>query len=50
MTRTASSHGAKLWLQAYNGIPLPPAHIKDEPQLLTEGRIQTAVDEWVVTG
>lgn len=48
MVRTASSHRSELQLQSNDSIPLPPAHVKEEPQLLTEGGIQAAVDKWVV--
>lgn len=48
MVRTASSLGAELRLLSDHSVPLPPAHVKEEPQLLTEGGIQAAVDEWVV--
>lgn len=46
---TASSNRAKVRLQ-FNHSILPPAHVKEEPELLTEAGIQTAVDEWVVAG
>lgn len=47
MVGAASSHGADLRLQSNHSVPLPPAHVKEEPQLLTEGGIQAAVDKWV---
>lgn len=50
VTSSAGSHRAKLWLQSDHRPPLPPAHVEEEPQFLTEGGIQTAVDERVVAG
>lgn len=48
VARTASNNRAKVRLR-FNYI-LPPAHVKEKPQLLTKGGIQTAVDKWVVAG
>lgn len=50
VTRGAGGHRAKLWLQSDHRPPFSPAHIKEEPQFLAEGGVQTAVDEWVVAG
>lgn len=50
MVRTASRHGAELRLQSNRSAPFPPAHVQEEPQLLTEGRVQAAVDKGVVAG
>lgn len=47
VARTASNNRVKVWLQ-FNHSILPPPYVKEEPQLLTEGGIQTAVDKWVV--
>lgn len=49
VARTASCNRAKVRLQ-FNHSILPPTHVKEEPQLLTEGGIKTAVDKWVVAG
>lgn len=50
VTRSAGSRGEELWLQADRRPPFPPAYVEEEPQLLAEGGIQTAVDEGVVAG
>lgn len=47
---TRSGYGAEHRLQPDRRPPFPPAHVEEEPQLLAEGGIQTAVDERVVAG
>lgn len=41
-----------VWLQLDHlpALPPPPAEVKEEPQLLTEGGVEAAVDEGVVAG
>lgn len=47
VARTTSGHGTKVRLRSNL---LPPAHVKEQPQFLAEGRIQAAVDKGVVAG
>lgn len=46
----AGHGGAMLRLRADGRPPPPTAPVEQEPQLLTEGRVQAAVDERVVAG
>lgn len=50
VTRSAGSCGEEPRLQADRRPPFPSAYVEEEPQLLAEGGIQTAVDERVVAG
>lgn len=50
MAGSTGGRGAELRLQPDRRPPPPPAHVKEEPELLAEGGIQTAVDERVVAG
>lgn len=47
---SAGDGGAMLGLRADRRSPPPTAPAEQEPQLLTEGRVQAAVDERVVAG
>lgn len=50
LTRGTGGHLAKLGLHSNHRPPFSPAQIKEEPQFLAEGGVQTAVDEWVIAG
>lgn len=50
VARATSGRGTKVRLRSNCRVLLPPAHVKEQPEFLAEGRIQTAVDKRVVAG